>query len=71
MSEKKGSSETDLFFVIEGVMTFIEKMVDAVLDDPTKMYFKAEYAKFKDILTSPEFSACACFSYSNSLKFVK
>lgn len=58
--------ETELFFLIDSVAVFVEKLIE-ITDDPIKSYAKQEWYKFKDLLTASQFSPLKCFSYSNAL----
>ena len=61
---------TDIFFVIESVNVFIEKLLE-LFDEPVLAYAKTEWLKYKEILTSAEFSPLKCFSYSNAVTITK
>lgn len=61
------SADTDLFFIIESVTIFVEKLID-VLEEPLLKYSKSEWSKFKDLLTSSNLNPCSCFSYANALR---
>lgn len=67
---KKGTPETDMFFIIESLSIYFEKILD-LMDEPLKNYSKLEWFKFKELLTSPDYSPCKCFSYANSVKLIK
>ncbi|KAL4437702.1 hypothetical protein ABPG74_012377 [Tetrahymena malaccensis] len=67
---QKRNSDTDLFFIIESLTIYFEKILE-IMDEPLKNYSKTEWFKFKELLTSPDLSPCKCFSYANSLKLVK
>jgi len=63
-------ASTDLFFVVESVNVFIEKLLE-LFDEPVLAYAKTEWLKYKDILTSADFSPLKCFSYSNAVTITK
>jgi len=63
-------ASTDIFFVIESVNVFMEKLLE-LFDEPVLAYAKTEWLKYKDILTSADFSPLKCFSYSNAVTITK
>lgn len=63
-------ASTDIFFVIESINVFMEKLLE-LFDEPVLAYAKSEWLKYKDLLTSSDFSPLKCFSYSNAVTITK